>query len=132
MASRRREFVFIGTGEIGVPTLQALSNSEHEVVGIVTQPDKPVGREQRIEPPAIKKVITRSGGFSLKERRLGQPSIGNVTAGKPSLLEVLQPARIKDPQAIEQIRALKPDVIVVTAYGQILPRDVLEFRGSPV
>jgi methionyl-tRNA formyltransferase len=118
--------VFIGTGEIGVPTLRALLNSEHEVVAVVTQPDKPVGREQRIEPPAIKKVITRSGGFSLKERRLGQPSIGNVTAGKPSLLEVLQPARIKDLQAIESIRGSKPDVIVVVAYGQILPRDVLE------
>ena len=47
--------VFIGTGEIGVPTLRALLNSEHEVVAVVTQPDKPVGREQRIEPPPIKK-----------------------------------------------------------------------------
>ena len=55
--------VFIGTGEIGVPTLQALLKSEHEVVGVVTQPDKPVGREQRIEPPPIKKEITRNGGF---------------------------------------------------------------------
>lgn len=118
--------VFIGTGEIGVPTLQALQNSDHEVVAVVTQPDKPVGRKQRIESPPIKKVITRSGGFSLKERRLGQPSIGNVTAGKPSLLEVLQPPRIKDQQAIEEIRGLAPDVIVVVAYGQILPRDVLE------
>ena len=79
--------VFIGTGEIGVPTLGALLNSEHEVVGIVTQPDKPVGREQRIEPPAIKKAIAKSSDFSLKERRFGQPSIGNVTAGKPSFLE---------------------------------------------
>jgi len=118
--------VFIGTGEIGVPTLRALLNSGHEVVGIVTQPDKPVGREQRIEPSAIKKAIAENSDFSLKERRLGQPSIGNVTAGKPSLLEVLQPARIKDPQAIEQIRALKPEVIVVMAYGQILPLDILE------
>jgi methionyl-tRNA formyltransferase len=118
--------VFIGTGEVGVPALRALLNSEHEVVAVVTQPDKPVGREQRIEPPPVKKAIAKSGAFSLKERRLGQPSIGNVTAGKPSLLEVLQPARIKDPQAIEQIRAFKPDVIVVMAYGQILPRVVLE------
>ena len=49
--------VFIGTGEIGVPTLRALLNSEHEVVAVVTQPDKPVGREQRIEPPPIKKAL---------------------------------------------------------------------------
>ena len=110
--------VFIGTGEIGVPTLRALLDSEHEVVGMVTQPDKPVGREQRIEPPPIKKVITRSGDLQIAG--------GLSTAGKSSLLEILQPVRIKDPQAIEQIRGLTPDVIVVVAYGQILPRDVLE------
>ena len=94
--------VFIGTGEIGVPTLRALLNSEHEVVAVVTQPDKPVGREQRIEPPPIKKEITKTR------------------------IPILQPARIKDPQAIEEIRGFAPDVIVVVAYGQILPRDLLE------
>ena len=109
--------VFIGTGEIGVPTLRALLNSEHEVVAVVTQPDKPVGREQRIEPTPIKKAITRSGGFQT-------PKV--FGAGKPPPLEVLQPARIKDSAAIEELRAVKPDVIVVMAYGQILPRDVLE------
>jgi methionyl-tRNA formyltransferase len=110
--------VFIGTGEIGVPTLRALLNSEHEVVAVVTQPDKPVGREQRIEPPPIKKAIARSGGL--------QTAVGYSAAGKSPPLEVLQPTKIKDPQTIEEIRALKPDVIVVVAYGQILPRDVLE------
>ena len=109
--------VFIGTGEIGVPTLNTLLNSEHEVVGVVTQADKPVGREQRIEPPPIKKVITRSGSFQTPKA---------FGAGKPPLLEVFQPPKIKDPQAIEDIRRLMPDVIVVVAYGQILPRDVLE------
>jgi len=94
--------VFIGAGEIGVPTLQALLNSEHEVVGVVTQPDKPVGRSQLIEPPPIKNALSGTD------------------------IPVLQPDRIKDRQAIEEIRALKPDVIVVMAYGQILPRDVLE------
>ncbi len=113
--------VFIGTGEIGVPTLRALLDSEHEVVGMVTQPDKPVGREQRIEPPPIKKVITGSGDLQIAG--------GLSTAGKSSLLEILQPVRIKDPQAIEQIRGLTPDVIVVVAYGQILPRGVLEIPG---
>jgi len=110
--------VFIGTGEIGVPTLRALLDSEHEVVAVVTQPDKRVGREQRIEPPPIKKEITRSGGF--------QTAVGRSAAGKPPLLEVLQPAKIKDPQTIEEIRGLAPDIIVVVAYGQILPRHVLE------
>jgi methionyl-tRNA formyltransferase len=94
--------VFIGTGEIGVLTLQTLLKSEHQIVGVVTQPDKPVGRSQLIEPPPIKKAL------------LG------------TKIPVLQPARIKDRQAIEEIRALKPDVIVVMAYGQILPRGVLE------
>src|SRR5438093_1735798 len=95
--------VFIGAGEIGVPTLQAfLRSSEHHLAGVVTQPDKPVGRSQRIEPPPIKKAL---GG---------------------SKVPILQPARIKDEQAIEEIRALRPDAIVVMAYGQILPGEVLE------
>ena len=106
--------VFIGTGEIGVPALRALQKSEHELVGVVTQPDKPVGREQKITPPPIKTALTSDDGTE------------KMTAGKPSLLEVLQPAKIKDAAAIEQIRALAPDVIVVMAYGQILPRPILE------
>jgi methionyl-tRNA formyltransferase len=99
--------VFIGTGEIGLPTLRALLDSkEHEVVGIVTQPDKPVGRSQRIEPPPIKKALTGT------------------------TLPILQPKRIKERQSIDEIRALAPDVIVVMAYGQILPREVLEIARN--
>jgi methionyl-tRNA formyltransferase len=94
--------VFIGTGDIGVPTLQALLKSKHEVVGVVTQPGKPVGRAQLVEPPPIKKALSKTK------------------------IPVLQPSRIKDQQAIEEIRAFKPDVIVVMAYGQILPRDILQ------
>src|SRR5439155_20325833 len=66
----------------------------------------------------IKKLITRSGGF--------QTAAVDLADEKAPFLEVLQPAKIKDQQAIEEIRVLKPDVIVVVAYGQILPRDVLE------
>ena len=95
--------VFIGTGGIGVPALQALLRSgEHQLTGVVTQPDKPIGREQRIEPSPIKKAL-----------------IGTE-------MPILQPARIKDRQSIEEIRGLLPDVIVVMAYGQILPRTILE------
>jgi methionyl-tRNA formyltransferase len=94
--------VFIGTGEIGVPTLRALQEFKHEIVGVVTQPDKPVGREQKIEQPPIKKALAET------------------------TTPTLQPARIKDREPIEEIRALTPDVIVVMAYGQILPRAVLE------
>jgi methionyl-tRNA formyltransferase len=93
--------LFIGTGEIGLPVLRRLAESrEQQLVGIVTQPDKPVGREQRIEPPPIKAAMGE---------------------GKAP---VLQPKRIKE--AVAEIRALNPDVIVVMAYGQILPRAILE------
>jgi methionyl-tRNA formyltransferase len=95
--------VFIGTGEIGVPVLRSLLQSEeHELVGVVTQPDKPAGREQRIEAPPIKAALAGSA------------------------LPIFQPARIKREEAVAEIRALAPDVIVVMAYGQILPRLVLE------
>jgi methionyl-tRNA formyltransferase len=107
--------VFIGTGEIGVPTLEALLKSEHDVIGVVTQPDKPAGREQRVEPPPIKKAVTS-----------GAPNASPARTGRALPFPILQPLRIKDQQAIEDIGVLKPDVIVVMAYGQILPRDVLE------
>lgn len=93
--------LFIGTGEIGVPVLRWLIDSaEHELVGVVTQPDKPVGREQRIEAPPVKAALADRD------------------------LPILQPKRIKN--SVEEIRALEPDVIVVMAYGQILPRTILE------
>ena len=99
--------VFIGTGEIGVPTLRALQKSEHELVGVITQPDKPVGRTQKITAPPVKKAL-----------------VSETPNASPA--RTLQPARIKDREAIDQIRALAPDVIVVVAYGQILPGAVLE------
>ena len=97
--------VFVGTGEIGVPALDALLHAEHELVGVVTQPDKPVGREQRIEPTPIKKAMAKT------------------------TIPIVQPTRIKDQSSIAEIRAFKPDAIVVMAYGQILPRDVLKIPG---
>lgn len=95
--------LFIGTGEIGVPVFHSLRKSdEHELVGVVTQPDKPVGRAQRIGAPPIKAALGESK------------------------VPVLQPAGIKKEEAVAEIRALAPEVIVVMAYGQILPRPVLE------
>jgi methionyl-tRNA formyltransferase len=106
--------VFIGTGEIGVATLRMLREwREHELVGIVTQPDKPVGRDRKLTPPPIKAAIQQLGvAFATSEGELQLP--------------VLQPPRIKMRETIEAIRILNPDVIVVMAYGQILPREVLE------
>jgi methionyl-tRNA formyltransferase len=95
--------VFIGTGEIGIPALRALlRSSEHQLVGVVTQPDKPVGRDQRIQPPPIKAELT----------------------GKNVL--ILQPTRIRNEAAIAEIRAVAPEIIIVMAYGQILPDSLLE------
>ncbi|MEO8439368.1 MAG: methionyl-tRNA formyltransferase [Spartobacteria bacterium] len=95
--------VFIGTGEIGVPSLRALQQSAaHQLVGVITQPDKPVGRDQHLQAPPIKvELATRD-------------------------VPVFQPARIRQEEAVIQLRALAPEVIVVMAYGQILPRSVLE------
>ncbi len=93
--------VFIGTGGIGLPALRALLDSpRHEVVGAVTQPDKPVGRAQRLQASPIKEELA------------------------PRAVPILQPRRIRD--EVEAIRALDPEVIVVMAYGQILPKSVLE------
>ncbi|MGH8095559.1 MAG: methionyl-tRNA formyltransferase [Chthoniobacterales bacterium] len=95
--------VFIGAGEIGLPTIRALLQSAaHELIGVVTQPDKPVGRDQRIFPPPIKSELAAT------------------------TVPMYQPARIRSAEAIAQIRALAPDLIVVMAYGQILPPSVLE------
>jgi methionyl-tRNA formyltransferase len=95
--------LFIGTGEIGLPVLRSLLNSrDHTLIGVVTQPDKPVGRSQRIEPPPIKAAL------------------------RDSNVPVAQPERIKREEAVTTIRGLAPDVIVVMAYGQIIPRTILE------
>ncbi len=95
--------VFLGTGEIGLPTLEMLlSGGEHLVVAVVTQPDKPSGRRQEIRPSAIKVRAANAG------------------------IAVLQPAKIRDPAVIDQLHGLAPEVIVVMAYGQILPKALLE------
>ena len=95
---------FLGTGDIGLPSLDALlsrsSGHDHEVVCVITQPDKPVGRKQVLTPPEVK--------------------VRALAAGVP----VLQPERIR--RDVEQLKALQADVFVVIAYGQLLPRSVLE------
>src|SRR5881398_2492211 len=105
--------VFIGAGKIGVPTLQALLKSEHHIAAVVTQSDKPVGRAHFVEPPPIKKALMS-----------GAPYASPARTGRA--LPILQPAQMKDQHAIDEIRTLGPDVIVVVAYGQILPRTVLQ------
>lgn len=95
--------IFMGTGEIGVPALRWLLDSpEIEVVAAVTQPDKPVGRKQELQASAIKQLA--------------------IARGVP----VLQPRKLRAPEAVPEVAALRPDVVVVMAYGQILPKAVLD------
>ncbi|PYM06655.1 MAG: methionyl-tRNA formyltransferase [Candidatus Rokuibacteriota bacterium] len=99
--------LFYGTPPFALPTLEALLAS-HEVVGVVTQPDRPAGRGQRLTPPPV------------KERA--------IAAAVP----VLQPPRLGDPGWLEPLRAFGADLAVVVAFGQILPKAVLDVpaRGS--
>lgn len=100
------KIAYLGSGEIGLPTLRALltarSEGRHEVVAVITQPDRPVGRHQVLTPGAIKTLALEAG------------------------VPVLQPERLRRPEAVEAVRALDADVFVVFAYGQILPRAVLD------
>lgn len=99
--------LFYGTPEFALPTLEALLG-RHQVVAVVTQPDRPASRGQRLTPPPVK--------------------VRALSAGVP----VLQPTRLRDPGWDERLGALGADVGVVAAFGQILPRAVLDApaRGS--
>ena len=95
--------VFCGTGEIGAPALQSLlASKKHTVVGVITQPDKPAGRDLKPRMSAIKQIALAQN------------------------LPVQQPEKLRSAAALEDLRALAPDLMVVAAYGQILPKSVLE------
>jgi methionyl-tRNA formyltransferase len=94
--------IFMGTPEFALPSLAALLEANYEVVAVVTQPDAPVGRGQQVRPSPVKQFAQQRG------------------------LNVLQPASLKPPEVVAQLRALAPDVIVVAAFGQILRQDVLD------
>jgi len=94
--------VFLGSGSFAIPSLTALLEAGHEVAAVVTQPDKEKGRGRTVTAPPVKPVALARG------------------------LPVLQPRRVKEPEAQDALRALAPDVQVVVAYGQILPTSVIE------
>jgi methionyl-tRNA formyltransferase len=101
--SNKPRVVFFGSGEIGLPTLQWLATSPQvNLVGVVTQPDKPVGRSQVLTPPAPKRMAIALN------------------------LPILQPVKIRRSEELSLIKNLSPDLIVVMAYGQILPRALLQ------
>ena len=94
--------VFMGTPEFACPTLQMLIDRGENVVAAVTQPDRPKGRGQQMQPPPVKELAEKHG------------------------IPVLQPQKVRAAEAIEMIRALAPDLIVVIAFGQILPKALLD------
>jgi len=93
--------VFMGSPDFALPTLRALAQ-RYEIAGVVTQPDRASGRGRELKPPSVK-VLAQD---------LNIP--------------IIQPEKLKQPEAMEQLRAWNPDLIVVAAFGQILRKDVLE------
>jgi len=91
----------MGTPHFSVLPLQALAKAGHDIAGVVTRIDKPSGRGRTMSPPAVKVAALEMG------------------------LNVYQPKRVRDPEAIEGLLRLAPEVIVVAAYGQILPKEIL-------
>jgi methionyl-tRNA formyltransferase len=96
------KIVFMGTPDFAVPVLEQLVKDGYDVVGVVTQPDKPKGRKQQLTPPPVK----------VKAEQYGIP--------------VLQPTKIREKEQYEQVMALQPDLIVTAAFGQILPKALLD------
>ena len=93
--------VFMGSPDFALPTLRALA-ANYDVVGVITQPDRPAGRGKQLTPPPVK------------------------TLAQELDLPFIQPARLREPEAIAQLRIWAPDLIVVAAFGQILRQEVLD------
>lgn len=101
--------VFLGTPSIAVPTLEMLVSSGHEIALVITQPDRPARRSATPRPPAVKEAALRFG------------------------LELSQPGKVRGRSFRESLERVAPDVLVVVAYGKILPRAVLEIpRLAPI
>jgi methionyl-tRNA formyltransferase len=94
--------VFLGTPEFAVPTLERILQGGHEVLAVVTQPDRPSGRGARLAAPPVKQLALRHG------------------------LPVYQPERIRRPEAVARLAALQAEVMVVVGYGQIIPQPVID------
>ncbi len=94
---------FMGTPDFSVSCLKALVESEHEIVGVFCQPDKPVGRKQILTAPDVKVEALRHN------------------------LTVYQPVSLKNGKGVEILKEINPDLVVVVAYGKILPKDFLDF-----
>ncbi|SDM02774.1 methionyl-tRNA formyltransferase [Bacillus sp. OK048] len=96
------KIVFMGTPDFSVPVLRKVIEDGYEVIGVVTQPDRPVGRKKTLTPPPVKVEAIKHG------------------------IPVYQPEKIRQKDELEKIVALKPDLIITAAFGQILPNEILE------
>ncbi|MDO4961391.1 MAG: methionyl-tRNA formyltransferase [Eubacteriales bacterium] len=96
------KLIFMGTPDFASANLKAIYDAGHEILAAVSQPDKPVGRHAELKPTAVKAMAMELG------------------------IPVLQPEKASDPAFIEEIKRLSPDVIVVTAYGRILKKELLD------
>lgn len=96
------KIVFMGTPEFALPSLKAIVKEKHQIVGVVTQPDRPKGRGKHLSPPPIKEWAIKQG------------------------FTIYQPEKARNTDFIEQLKILSPDLIVTAAYGQILPKEILD------
>jgi methionyl-tRNA formyltransferase len=96
------KIIFMGTPDFSVPVLKQLIGDGYDVVAVVTQPDRPVGRKRVLTPPPVKVEAVKHG------------------------IPVLQPNKIREPEEIKKVLDYKPDLIVTAAFGQILPNEILE------
>lgn len=96
------KIVFMGTPDFSVPVLKQILKDGYEVIGVVTQPDRPVGRKRVLTPPPVKVEAVQQG------------------------IPVFQPEKIRMQEELDKILALNPDLIVTAAFGQILPKELLE------
>lgn len=95
--------IFMGTPDFASKCLEGLLNSEHDVCAVFTQPDKPRGRKMIMTPPPVKELALSNN------------------------IDVYQPATLRDGESLEIIKEINPDVIVVAAYGKILPKEIIEY-----
>ena len=96
------KILFMGTPDFSVPVLEALIEAGHEIVLVVTQPDKPIGRSKKPTPPPVKVCAEKHG------------------------IPVFQPERVRRPEAMERLAKVQADLGVVVAFGQILPQALLD------
>lgn len=94
--------IFMGTPDFATGTLEEIVKAGHEVAGVVTQPDKPKGRGKTMMPTPVKETALKYN------------------------LPVYQPKKVREPEFVELLRSLKPDVMVVAAFGQIITKEILE------